>query len=395
MLDDRAELRKALTLEPLLGEALRQAGATGFRDEGFIANLEKVLEIPTRLDLSERGLQGMLANNLRWLTNRLRWEADVAAHPEILDEDVSDPIIVLGLPRSGTTKLQRFLSADPNLQATPAWSMWNPAPLPGEQPKQPPLDPTPRIEWAARMMGFVTNTGETYQKMHEFAAREADESSFVPLANFDYVMQFTTAPDHAYLEWVRGVDRRSPLSFLKSMLQYLQWQGSGRRGPWLLKNPGHTGEVAELADLFPRATFVISQRDLTTTMGSSFRMMGEILANTFDQPDPRRYANETVEYWSYELNRYQAQRAELGDRVRVLEIPYRRCVEDAPAVARELYALHGIPLTEQGEAAMREWEVDNPRHKLGGYDYRLEDYGWTAAQVEQAFGPIAEAWRGS
>ena len=389
-MDELTEIRQALRLEPTLDLALRDAGAKRFRDESFIPNLEKVLAIPTRLDLSLRGLQGMHANNLRWLTNRLRWEADLEQHPEILDEDVSDPLIVLGLPRSGTTKMQRFLSASPDVQATPAWMVWNPAPLPGEAAG----DPTPRIRWAEQMMSIVSSTGDSYQKMHEFAAREADESSFVPLANFDYFMQYITAPDAEYLAWVRSVDRTSPLSYLRNMLKYLQWQSGGRRGPWVLKNPGHTGEMVELLTLFPNATFVISERDLATTMGSSFRMMGEILVNSLERPEPERYATQTVEYWSYELRRFQAQRSSLAGSIRLLEIPYSRCVDDALNVARELYALAGLPWTARGEAAMRKWEQDNPRHKLGGYSYRLEDYGWSQAKIDEAFGPIAQEWRG-
>ena len=115
------KLKESLRIEPLLDAAIAESGtgAREFRDTSFLPNLEKVLEIPTRLNLSVRGLQGMHANSLRWLVNRLRYEADVAKHPEILDEDVSDPIVVLGLPRSGTTKLQRFLSADPTCRRRP------------------------------------------------------------------------------------------------------------------------------------------------------------------------------------------------------------------------------------------------------------------------------------
>ncbi|MFV8816560.1 sulfotransferase family protein [Haliea sp. E17] len=384
-------LKHALTLEPLLETALREAPAREFSDLSFIPNLRKVLEIPERLDMSARGLMGMHANNVRFLVNRLRYENDLQQHPEILEEDVSDPIVVLGLPRSGTTKLQRFLSADPNLQVTHTYRMFNPAPFPGEAAG----DPTPRIEWTRQMMAAVTNTGESYQIMHEFNALEADESSFVPLANFDYVMQYITAPDPVFLDWVRGVDRVSPLTWLKKMLQYLQWQDGGKRGrPWLLKNPGHTGEVAEMLSVFPNATFVISQRDLASTMGSSMRMMGEIMQNSFDTYDTRQMADELVAYWVYELERYQRQVCELGDRLRLVRAPYNRCVSDALSVAREVYALHDMPLSAEGEAAMRQWDRDNPRHKLGSYSYRLEDYGWSRDAVEAAFGQIAQEWRG-
>ena len=114
-MDEITRLKQALTLEPLLDAAFAEAatGAKEFRDTKFLPQLEKTLEVPQRLAMSARGLMGVQANFTRFLVNRLRWEADVEKHPEILDEDVSDPIIVLGLPRSGTTKLQRFLSADP------------------------------------------------------------------------------------------------------------------------------------------------------------------------------------------------------------------------------------------------------------------------------------------
>ena len=388
---ETARLKQALTLEPLLDAALAEAGAREFRDTSFLPNLAKALEVPTRLEMSARGLLGLQANFQRFLVNRLRWEADVAKHPEILDEDVSDPLIVLGLPRSGTTKLQRFLSADPAVRATPAWMMFNPAPFPGDAKG----DFGPRKLWAAAAMGAVTNTGESYQIMHEFDADEADESSFVPLAQFDNVMQFITTPDYPHLEWTRSVSRVPSQAYLKDMLKYLQWQLGGKQGkPWVLKNPGNTGEFLEMLEVFPSATFVISRRDIYKTMGSSMRMTSEILQNTFEPLDPLLVGQVTVDYWAYELKRYLQQLRDKGAHVRLLEADYNRCVSDGIGVARELYELADLPWTREGEAAMRQWDADNPRHKLGSYGYALEDYGWNEAKIAEAFGPVAEEWRG-
>jgi hypothetical protein len=385
------QLQNRLHMDTVLADAFREAGRSRFLDEGFMPNLEKVLQIPTRLSLSATGLMGMHANAVRWLVNRLRWEADVENHPQILDEDVSDPVVVIGLPRSGTTKLQRVLSAAPAVQSTPAWAMFNPAPFPGEARGE----HHRRVEWTRAMMLTVTSTGESYRVMHEFDANEADESSFVPLANFDYPMQYITAPDGIFLHWARSRSRVPALTYLKHMLQYLQWQNGGRRNrPWLLKNPGHTGEVSEMLEVFPNATFVISQRDLATTMASSMRMMGEILVNSIDDYDRQQMGNETVEYWAYELHRYQHQLGVVGPRLRIVQATYTRCVNDAMGVAREVYDLAGLPWTVEAETAMRTWEQRNPRHKLGSYGYKLEDYGWSKERVEAAFGGIAEQWRG-
>lgn len=94
------------------------------------------------------------------------------------------------------------------------------------------------------------------------------------------------------------------------------------------------------------------------------------------------------------MRRYLAQKEKLGNRLKIIETPYRPCLNDALSVAREVYELHGLPWTREGEAAMRQWDIDNPRHKLGSYGYALEDYGWSHEKVEEAFGPIAEEWRG-
>jgi Sulfotransferase family len=386
-----ARLKHALTLEPLLDAAFAEAGRRQFNDTAFLPNLERALEIPTRLEMSARGLMGLQANFQRFLVNRLRWEADVERHPEILDEDVSDPIIVLGLPRSGTTKLQRFLSADPALRATPAWMMFNPAPFPGDASG----DFGPRKRWAAAAMGAVTNTGESYRIMHEFDADEADESSFIPLAQFDNHMQFITTPDYAHLEWTRGRSRVPSQAYLKDMLKYLQWQIGGKQGkPWVLKNPGNTGEFLEMLEVFPKATFVISRRDIYKTMGSSMRMTSEILQNTFEPLDPLLVGQVTVDYWACELKRYLEQLRDKGAEVRLLEADYNRCVSDGIGVARDLYELADLSWTREGEAAMRQWDADNPRHKLGSYGYALEDYGWSEAKIAEVFGPVAEEWRG-
>ena len=56
-----------------------------------------------------------------------------------------------------------------------------------------------------------------------------------------------------------------------------------------------------------------------------------------------------------------------------------------------------VPLGARGHLtgpAMRQWDIDNPRHKLGSYGYALEDYGWSVEKVEAAYGPIAKAWKG-
>ena len=124
------------------------------------------------------------------------------------------------------------------------------------------------------------------------------------------------------------------------------------------------------------------------------RMGTEILQNTFDPLDPKFVGQYTVDIWAYETKRYLAQREEMGPEVRLVEADYNTCVSDGLSVARQVYEAHGLPWTDAGEAAMRQWDIDNPRHKLGSYGYDLADYGWSEEKIAEAFGPVAEEWRG-
>ena len=387
--DERASA--GLELETLLGAVQEEAGGLEFRDrESFVPALEQVLAIPTRLDFTPAGLKTLRANLTRGLINRLRYQRDLAAHPEILEEDVSDPIVVIGLPRSGTTKLQRILSADPAVQTTYTWGMFNPAPFPGEAPG----DASQRIAWARAMATAVAGSGPEFMRIHEYDALAAEETCYILLANFDSVLQWLTAPCPVYLEWARSVDRTSPLSWVKQMLQYLQWQAGGRRGPYLIKCPAHTGEVAEFLRVFPRASFVLCRRDLSVTMASTLQMMREVTRGAFRQLDLGEYARGVLEYWSYELSRFLRQRQELGERLRVLDADYPRVMGDPVGLGRAAFRLHGLPTSEAAEETLRAADRAHPPNKFGKFRYDLADFGLSADDVEAAFGDVYGEWRG-
>ena len=52
------------------------------------------------IQVGQRGLARVREMVVRQLVNRARFERDLAEHPEIRDEDVCDPIVILGMPPS-------------------------------------------------------------------------------------------------------------------------------------------------------------------------------------------------------------------------------------------------------------------------------------------------------
>src|SRR3546814_14058166 len=97
----------------------------------------------------------------------------IRRHPEILDIKIDRPIIVAGLPRSGTTHLIGLLSADKRLRSLPWWEAIAPVPAPGDEPTTD--DPNPR--WTRAEEGWKGQEAVLpYMKiMHEFSADHISE----------------------------------------------------------------------------------------------------------------------------------------------------------------------------------------------------------------------------
>ncbi|MEA3479733.1 MAG: sulfotransferase, partial [Bacteroidota bacterium] len=87
------------------------------------------------------------------LNIRLRAEWWFKKHPEILEQPLYPVWMIMGLQRTGTTKLHRLLAADPDNRVLSSWEAINPVPLCKKWRSR---DKRPKIarisEWALRLM---------------------------------------------------------------------------------------------------------------------------------------------------------------------------------------------------------------------------------------------------
>jgi len=112
----------ALDPDTLMAEAVAQTGLAGFGAPDFVGRLEilcAALRDEARLNDAGVMAQALFVGGL--LRNRLLLEDLIDRHPEILQVEVARPIIICGLPRTGTTHLHNLLSCDPALRSLPYW----------------------------------------------------------------------------------------------------------------------------------------------------------------------------------------------------------------------------------------------------------------------------------
>jgi hypothetical protein len=105
-------------------------------------------------------------------------------------------LIILGMPRTGSTKLQRLLCADPHVHSLRFWQMMNPAPFPGTQS----YAEDPRIQVGQQILDALVQISPGYLQSHPTKVDDADEEAFLQLYNFTCRLFALTLPDRSFLD---------------------------------------------------------------------------------------------------------------------------------------------------------------------------------------------------
>jgi hypothetical protein len=380
-LADPAVVEKVLDPQMLMRSACEETGLDDYGDLRFVDYLNRwCAALPAEARLSAMGVEILKPTIARMLVNRLRMQRDIAQHPEILDEDVSNPIVVVGFPRTGTTKLQRMMSAHPGTQALPVWQLMNPAPFPGSAPGA--LDP--RIAAAQQDTAMMAEMFPDWVAGHPAQACDADEETFMMEMTFETVTYWRTQVP-SFERWATSRPPVATYDYLKRQLQYLQWQNPGGRAPFVMKAVIHTNNLDLLLHHFPNATIVHTHRDPRVAMQSASRLLELMRWMVSAEVDLAATGADEVRYWSRATETNIAQRAQLPAGVPLIDVHYADVNADPLPVIRQIMDAHGMAITDDDEAAMLTWQRENPQHLFGRHVYSLERFGLTAKDIETTF----------
>jgi len=368
----------------LLRSACRVAGTDDFGSEPFREPLRMLLDSLRTAPLSELGAGIWRGTLLRSLSQRLRAEAWWAAHPEILDEPVVAPIVVVGMMRSGTTLLQRLLASDPRLTCAYGWEVGEPAPRPG-------WDPTtadPRIAAAeAREEQTRTFAPELFA-IHPTYVHEAEEEIvFLSDAFLSHIPE-ATCDLPRYRAWVDTQDFAPAYRWLRRMLQLLQWQ-KRRRGepvrPFVLKTPDHLGYLGTLLAEFPDAHVVHSHRDPVQVIPSGASLNATLWRTHCGAVDPHEVGRQWLERMGWACDRAMAARDHLPAAT-FTDVAFVDAMADPLGTARTILAAVDLPSTDESVGAMEAWIAeDRKRESLPVHRYSPEDFGLTAEAIRERF----------
>lgn len=363
------------TAEDMLAQARAATGLADFGPEEFLPAMSTLLAaVRDEANLTERGLAAELDEMHGLLVNRLRMEEMFRRYPEIAEERIERPVIIVGPQRSGTSKLFRVIAADPQWNYLPTWQGIDPVPPGMVRPDAPGED-----ERLAESDRWVESMADR-QSGHSFETRSPEMEALLMRDSFMINSGKRLVPTHQ--RFVEEADHAPVYRRLRRQLQLLQWQNRTAGKRWILKTPPHLMGIQALADEFADATLVMTHRHPAESIASMCRLT-EVAqkgsARTVDYPLIGRCWGRIISFGLSNFLRFE----DNGGADRVVHVTYRAVEGDGAATARAVYAKAGADFNAASAAAIAEWEAANPRHKDGGFSYRLEDYGLSRAQVEQ------------
>ncbi len=382
--------RVEFDVETILGAARAKTGLADFGRDDFRARLAiQCQSVNEDAGLNALGRLGVFANLLRYAENRLRFEDLLKRHPEILAVKIERPIIVAGMPRTGTTHLLNLISADTRLRSLPYWESMEPVPVPGEGPARDGRDP----RW--------TRCFDSYQQMvanmplivamHDMPPEHIHEEIELEELDFaSYLLEWLCRPQR-WRDHYLGLDQRPHYAYMKRVLQALTWM----RGPqrWILKSPQHLEQLPALLDVFPDATIVITHRDPVSVIRSTITMLG------YGDRMRRTHVDLAglADYWVDRVDRLLG--ACLRDRdklpaAQTIDVPFHEFMADDVGTVARIYERAGLPMSPAARAQLDAFVAANPRGKHGqlGYDLR-GDFGLEPSEVRRRFSNYIERFR--
>lgn len=368
----------------VLDDARQRAGRDDFGDTCFLDPMRRLLSsLEEEAGLSAIGRVTMYERIVGSLVGRLSAQDYFVRHPEIEEEEIVAPTVIVGLARTGSTMMHRLLGADPAVYAVKWWECRAPSPYPGSDWRK----DDPRIPDAYAEVEAILEAAPELATIHPWDPEGPDEE--IMLLEHAFLSgvpdAFCNVP--SYRRFVMDHDMKDGYAYMKRMLQFLQWQKkeSGRPAErWVLKAPFHVARIPQIVEAFPDAMFVQTHRDPLETAPSIASLYHATWKTTTDDPDPLVVGEQCLELWSWGIEKCLAAR-DAGYDDRFIDVMYEDARRDAMAAIEHLYDRMGRPLTSEAREAMKRWGDENRRDKRAKHDYSLERFGYSREKICGAF----------
>jgi hypothetical protein len=377
--DELWEIASVPLSEPeLLAQAEEMTGLSDWGpDESFRVGLKILVDAIEEMSPPPEWRHSFRRQILHLLNQRLHLRDDELRHPEVLDERIERPILIVGLPRTGTTLTHELLALDANARAPLNWEYAAPWP----PPERATFDADPRIAKVNTSWKAQTDASPdilTKMPVDAKLPSECNDSMMYHFAGPNF-WAWMGVPKHRRFT----ADQTAPGLYRthKRILQELQWKGP--RGRWTLKSPGFVGDLSAILDEYPDACLIWTHRDPATTYVSLASLVSSLQQALLGRkPDPAEIGWESRELWSAALERGLRSRDDPRVEAATMDVAYRDLVADKVGTVRRIYERFDLELDDAHVRRIRQLEVEQPSSQFAQHRYTTDEFGVDRAEVE-------------
>jgi hypothetical protein len=379
----------ALTEAAILSAAEARTGLFDFGPDDFRARLGLLVEEWERdvqmTQLSRRVLFDLMS---RYATNRLLIQDYLKQNPDVNDEVIDRPVIVVGLPRSGTTNMLNLLAADSRLRSLPSYEAQEPLPNPKEPIGADGTDP--RRVRAAEAYEAMMRSSPLTAAMHDVGPDDYEEDLFLMCPNFGTYNWEWMSHVPRWRDFHISTDQTPHYEYQRTVLKILQH----RTGPtrWVNKCPQHLEQLHVLRKVYPDATIVITHRDPVDAIQSAATMMSYADRTRYPKIDGQFVFN----YWTdrvEQLLRACVRDHHLWPESQRVDVPFEAFQRDPMRFVHEAQTKAGLPVSAKSDAEIKHYVDAHPRGKNGQLVYNIErDFGMTRENLRERFAFYFEAF---
>ena len=358
------DIRSVVPLDPksLIQSAIRETGYSDFGVDDWREPFEVLCEsFDEDADLNLLGRIRVRSELLLLLQNRLQIEAVYKEHPQIDDEQIVKPLMIIGQGRSGTSFLLNLLSASPQNGNVMTWEAMFSCP--------PPQTATyltdARIEKAHKLADSWNRVAPELISMHEYSGHIPQEDVPLVAHSFRSVGWFMVMGQlNRYVQYMAKADLEPGYRYHKRILKLLQWRNP--RKQWVLKNSACLEELRDILEVYPDVCLVWPHRDPTKSVASTVSVIGTMLWANTDRPfkgafldqymDPHGAAKRLTDV-------IDLMESGVLPKERVYNLLYRDLIADPVETAAKIHAYFKLPFGAESRAALEEYMRQNPREK--------------------------------
>ncbi|MBO85808.1 MAG: hypothetical protein CL927_10640 [Deltaproteobacteria bacterium] len=367
---------RALRADALLSEAL---SASGRADLGPVADYRPGLDVllsglQRAPHLSTVGRVIMTRRIRTVLTHRAERETWCERSPERFRAPLPAPLIIVGLPRTGTTFLHHLLSSVPNTRSLALWQVSRPFP-PVEGPDR-------RRAAAKRLMGWIGHALPEFEAKHDTDADAPEECMHIMNLSFYAWTYWSMAGIPGYREWWWEADPEPAYRAWSEALRFEQFERPQDR--LVLKSPSHTAQLAALLAAEPDARIVFTHRDVASVVPSFASLIRTMRRATYlpEYLDRNALGAETLDQLARTADRARAARSSIpADRL--VDVPFEALRADPVGVVERIHKAFGFDWDPRIEQAVREAAENKGHRKSSGHRYSAEEFGLNKDEIRE------------